>query len=924
MASFNSIGSSPSKPSSSSSSIFKKIGSALNAAKPAGSSSKPAKKSGPTLSSKSSTVSMPKKKTTSAPALSPSKPASAPSLPKSSVPQANGSNSFNLIGGSTSAAKPLSSAQDQGPEAPRQYDEDGNVINADTIKTQRQEFQDLGKELFGEYNPVTTSSLEEEISSMMESQKKEKEMQQKFSDFEQKQEQFGLDQQKVSGESAIAGMTAATAQSREGGMSAGNPMARDQFSATINAQMQMAEESYQLSNARRDYLMTQLDEAQKQGRMAKVIEVQNEIAAAEAAAAQAQTQMMEAQRAQLDQELAFRKQDFEEYKYETDQQGAMIDRSRQSVGTLKELIDSGSEMSLEGLQSLSGQLGLPMDLVSDFYVGAQSIRDNKNLTNEEKSIALQQQKIMLDRQVRGITNTELEKVDFVMKMYQSGASPEEIMQVKRIMGVKDEDDPMYRADLEIAQLDAEIKRKQMNGEPVTMTEQLALQEAQQKRYGLSVGGGSAYIPVKSEAGITTTFENGQLDVKFPPGTKLQCGAFVNRFWGARVVKDLYTDKQDLCTLKSEDANSDNVVPGMAFVMPIAGEYEKYGHIGIVAAPPDAQGNFKTLEFNAQGTLQYSEQVRNINQMYGFAPPPEGKANFKEGVAQQARQDSTVNWVDTLIENKYGGTGARKGLKEEKQKVFYDLLEKGRNKEAMSVATEALFKNATEKDQVMEARLLGSRYADVQSALNDFNKLAESAGVGTGGFLGTGLLKGNMDSILTKISAERPKEANVLRARLGNAFANYGKSISGAAMSDTERAELMKQFPSMTKDITANLDLIEELKRGADQTLDSKISGATNGLYGSADELNEAMSSIEEYGLSDREKFLKNPAKDPEYQSFVKTFNLKNLADIEASQNAMNMFKAKKETGWMWEDDDVYSKDFSGDEVDYFANLYDTL
>lgn len=909
MASFNSIAKSASSiakkvGTKNAASAVKKIGSVVQSAK-AGGTAQRAQSSSPIASASAP------KKVSSTSSASPSLPKAAPQ--KSLAPKvATATSSFNLIGASDKEKKALMKAA-PGPETPA---DQSQAITPDQIKTQREEFQDLGKELFGEYNPVTTSSLEEEISSMMESQKKEKEMQQKFSDFEQKQEQFGLDQQKVSGESAIAGMTAATAQSREGGMSAGNPMARDQFSATINAQMQMAEESYQLSNARRDYLMTQLDEAQKQGRMAKVIEVQNEIAAAEAAAAQAQTQMMEAQRAQLDQELAFRKQDFEEYKFDVDQQGAMIDRSRQAVGTLKDLIDSGSEMSLEGLQSLSGQLGLPMDLVSDFYVGAQSIRDNKNLTNEEKAIALQQQKIMLDRQVRGITNTELEKVDYIMQMYQSGASPDEIMQVKRIMGVKDEDDPMYQADLEAARLENIIKQKQLNGEPVTMAEQLALQEAQQKQYGMSVGGGSAYIPVKSEAGIKTTFENGQLDVTFPPGTKLQCGAFVNRFWGDRVVADSYASKQALCSVSAKEANSSNVVPGMAFVMPIGGQYAKYGHIGIVASPIDAQGNFKTLEFNAAGKEEYSERILNVNQMYGFAPPPEGKAQFKEGVAQQARQDSTVNWVDTLIENKYGGTGARAGLKDEKKKVFYDLLEQGRNKEAVSVATEALFKNATEKEQVMDARLLEENYANVKSALQDFDKLAKESGVGDG-FLGTGLFAGNMDSALTKLAAERPKEANVLRARLGNAFAAYGKSISGAAMSDAERERLMEQFPSMTKDMTANLDLVEELKRSATSTLDSKIAGATNGLYGSADELNEALSAIEDYGLSDREKFMKAPEKDPEYQSFIKQFQSSPLKGAKL----LDQFKTKKEADWLYEDDNLNSGNFSADEVDYFLNTY---
>jgi len=212
----------------------------------------------------------------------------------------------------------------------------------------------------------------------------------------------------------------------------------------------------------------------------------------------------------------------------------------------------------------------------------------------------------------------------------------------------------------------------------------------------------------------------------------------------------------------------------------------------------------------------------------------------EDASSSYRDDPEVNWVDTVLENKYGDK--RAALAKEKQEKFYNLMGEGRTKEAMSIATEGLFKNNKDKDEVLSARMLVNNYKEVDSALKELEALAKKEGVDV-----QGPYAGRYDKIMGSLGQKRPEEATRLRARLGKAFAEYGKSISGAAMSDSERAKLMEQFGAMEKAPFNNRVLVEELLRGAQSTLDQRIEAGTNGMFSSADELNQALASIERYG-----------------------------------------------------------------------------
>lgn len=178
---------------------------------------------------------------------------------------------------------------------------------------------------------------------------------------------------------------------------------------------------------------------------------------------------------------------------------------------------------------------------------------------------------------------------------------------------------------------------------------------------ISWGGnsGGAFVPNLSLEGLKTTFTNGKLNVSIPKGTRLQCGEFVNRLWGLSSggkdgLPSEYSGKVGLVDRRGVKVDSPNfdpnkIVPGMAFVLPIPGKFSVYGHTGIVGSKIDSKGNFVTREFNADGKEHYSERTRNINQIYGFVPPPQGKAQMVSGGNNEENSNNT-KVVDKPVAN----------------------------------------------------------------------------------------------------------------------------------------------------------------------------------------------------------------------------------------------------------------------------------
>ena len=207
----------------------------------------------------------------------------------------------------------------------------------------------------------------------------------------------------------------------------------------------------------------------------------------------------------------------------------------------------------------------------------------------------------------------------------------------------------YRQELELSIQEAEvyIKQKEANGEPVTIADRLEVIELNKELQKL--GKQTAYVYTNSKNNIKSEVLNGELSITVPKGTKYQCGAFVNRVWGLSSgasggFGDSYESKKAVVNnrgIKAEDITNPftQIKPGMAFVMPVGGAYSKIGHVGIVKSI-NADGTFNTIEYNFDLKKSMSENVRPINQMYGFVAPPADKA-VQIPINQQLQQEEPI-------------------------------------------------------------------------------------------------------------------------------------------------------------------------------------------------------------------------------------------------------------------------------------------
>lgn len=202
----------------------------------------------------------------------------------------------------------------------------------------------------------------------------------------------------------------------------------------------------------------------------------------------------------------------------------------------------------------------------------------------------------------------------------------------------------------------------------------------------------------------------------------------------------------------------------------------------------------------------------------------------------------TSWVDAALSSAYGDAEGGKALAARK-KEFYDALAKGDGKTARQYAFNALIgkQPASVKTDLNDAKSLVKDYQGVKDALQAFKEAGQK----------TGLVEGTMNEILTKLKQKKYPGATELATRINSAFANYAKAISGAAVSDSERENLMKQFPSLDKPWqpigadgrNENEILIEELQNKAQRQLNDKVYSLSNGRFDTLDSMNSALDQI---------------------------------------------------------------------------------
>lgn len=491
------------------------------------------------------------------------------------------------------------------------------------------------------------------------------------------------------------------------------------------------------------------------------------------------------------------------------------------INTLKTLADSGVVLDDKGLLEMAKTTGIPAEVLLGFNATAETIKNDKTLDQAGKQAALQKALMEVDRQSRGILNGDLEKVDYIANLYRSGASQEEISETKRIMGIPDDQDPMYQADLALKQADLAYKNSQ------TAENLEAVKKAQREIQSLQGGTSGGYIPTASLEGITSRFEGNKLVID---STKpMQCGEFVNRFWGLSAggtggMGSSITDKTNLISrsggyMKNQLNNSNFtqlVVPGMAFVSKVG----KTGHTGVVTAVyPD--GTFDTMEANVGDNnpnvgdppLPRTRRLQDAD-LVGFAKPPAGKVQQ----IGSSKSESDQMAADIMAS---GGTFSLTDIEQKKRPEVAKALNKIR---AEALKTGDLYgmvaASAAGKD--LDATTI-TKLQNLQTVNDQFNSFAND------------IENSFTDPILGQLKQLNPYDTDVskLRAKLITLIPGLARGVYGevGVLTDNDIKNYMQSLPNLTTTKEAVNELVriskDNIKNSLVTTLKSQAAAGRN-------------------------------------------------------------------------------------------------
>lgn len=356
--------------------------------------------------------------------------------------------------------------------APIQYSPDFEAkgeMNSEFVRN-----ESAGYDVYGENNPLagkTTykSAIQEEIDKRARESLQDLEMQNERQRLIAEQQR---DKARLVGDAAMAANTAAFSPGREGVMSGTALMSGQKANALIQGDLQSYERQVQGAQAQRDRAEVLLNQA---------IEDQ-------------QIDLIEDYRARL----SVAEQNLEERK------AAQFDRAikanedtRANLESFTALVNDGQELSVSSIMGFANKLGVSFEDAYGYYEGVQNVRDDKNLSLDEKIIANDQALLDLQDSISGGAAKAKRQMDGFNALVKLGYSSDDAASIMDLQGSKN---PKWQAEQRVLNAKATLDEALASGTPIPGSlddvklrqAELALREAEilfDEEYGVGVNGG---------------------------------------------------------------------------------------------------------------------------------------------------------------------------------------------------------------------------------------------------------------------------------------------------------------------------------------------------------------------------------------------------------------------------------------------------
>ncbi len=530
---------------------------------------------------------------------------------------------------------------------------------------------------------------------------------------------------------------------------------------------------------------------------------------------------------------------------------AKLENQSKVLENLKAMTEQGVVPSDATLENIAKGTGIDTWTLKQYSTMASAIMAEKDIDEDKKLMELDKLNFELDRISRGITNAELEKVDYITQLYKKGVSADEIARAKRMMGVKDEDDPVYMAELrqQIAKATMAEYEAENQGQPPKpgTKEYLAYKKAElelesakierNEKLGLPADYGLAPIEL-SDKEYKDIFRPSGLSKYGHKLGNFECGEAYNKLTDGKKVGDLYSTKMAIVTKRGDPQE------GNGLIIPLKGA-GKYGHIETVIQS-DGQ-NFTTVSFNRDGRGGQTIQrytVDDLNKKYGnnwgFSDS-KFKSNYSSALDKSTSAataaPAAAKWAETYIDASYGKTEEGKAAKRKKEELNSAISE-GRGADARQIMYDAIMNKipSASQEKLIEAMNTKASYNSLSDTLAEFETQGNELG-----------LKGAaINKIFDTLRVKKPDVADRLQMELSQAFNAYRVAVTGAGASAKELENLETGFPTIDKNMSRVKIMVDELKNTADTNLNNRIQQWT-GKFKTYDEMEKALNDLENIG-----------------------------------------------------------------------------
>jgi len=481
----------------------------------------------------------------------------------------------------------------------------------------------------------------------------------------------------------------------------------------------------------------------------------------------------------------------------SNQQAAEFEQQTKGLESMTKMFANGAKMGIEDVTALSENLGVPLDLAIGAYNSFAAIRDDKNLSAEEKIQKMQDANYDLQQKARGIFTKEAQNVDYIKNLRKNG-DIEAAQAMERALGI---DDLSYQAEINYKNAQTQYQQSQ------TAENYQNLKKSQLEYINMSGQSAGAFVPTNSLEGIQSSYQDGKLNIQC--NTPYQCGAFVNRFWGISSdgsggMADSAASKENLVATRGvsvKQINQNNffgtIKAGMAFVT-------KYGgtdHTGIVTAVyPD--GSYDTMEANVgdknpntpDPPLPRHRTIKDAD-LVGFVYPPGGKAELQGQGAKSTNSNDPAQIAQNIMQGNLGLD--LDSIKQELRPAVANELAKFKNQALKSNDTIGFIKASAGGKQLSDtATATLGKAQNVLNQIGDLNTTINSMDTGpvTNLFRSANPYDVDKTKLKAQLQAIVPNLARGIYGEVGvltdNDIDNYIQTLPNGASTEDQKKALM--------------------------------------------------------------------------------------------------------------------------------------